>query len=102
MWLLGRLLPLMVGNCVPEADGHWLCFINLLKILCIATAVEITPDAVALLQMLIEDYLHQFNGLYPDSITPKMHYLLHLPSQIQQYKHILAQLHVILQFSPVF
>ena len=77
MWLLGRLLPLM---CVPEDDAHWICFINILRILCIATAFEITPDAVSMLQMLIEDYLYQFNMLYPNSITPKLHYLLQTDS----------------------
>ena len=84
MWLLGRLLPLMVGSYVPEDDAHWICFLNSLRILCIATAFEITEDAIAVLSMLIEDYLHQFNELYPNSVTPKMHYLLHLPCQIEQ------------------
>ena len=84
MWLLGRLLPLMVGDRVPEDDAHWMCFINILRILCVVTAFEITPDAVDVLQTLIEDYLLQFNAIYPHSITPKMHYLLHLPSQIHQ------------------
>lgn len=85
MWLLGRLLPLMVGDCVPMDDPHWICFVNLLRIMCIVTAVEITQDAVAVLHMLIEDYLCQFDALYPDSITPKLHYLLHLLLQILQY-----------------
>lgn len=84
MWLFGRLLPLIVGSSVPEDDIHWKCFVNLLRILCLATAVEVTGDSVDILQMLIEDYLDQFNLLYPNSITPKMHYLLHLPNQIKQ------------------
>lgn len=82
MWLLGRLLPLMVGQHIPEDDNHWMCFVNLLRILTISTAVEVTEDAVATLNLLIEDYLQQFNTLYVNSITPKMHYLLHLPDQI--------------------
>ena len=82
MWLLGRLLPLMVGDSVPEYDIHWISFINLLRILTIATAFEVTEDDVSVLTLLVEDYLKQFNHLYPDSITPKMHYLLHLPQQI--------------------
>ena len=48
IWLLGRLLPLMVGEHVPENEPHWLCFINLLRILTIATAFEITKDNVLL------------------------------------------------------
>lgn len=52
MWLLGHLLPLMVGDCVPDDDHHWICFVNLLRILCVGTAVEITPEAIDILQML--------------------------------------------------
>ena len=70
MWLLGRLLPLMVGDRVPEDDTHWMCFMNILRILCVVTAFEITPDAVDVLQMIIEDYLHQFNGCTTYFIFP--------------------------------
>ena len=84
MWLLGRLLPLMIGQYIPEDDKHWRCFLDLLRIMAISTAVEVTLDSVSVLAMLIEDYLLHFNALYPDCITPKMHYLLHLPSQIER------------------
>lgn len=83
MWLLGRLLPLMVGKYVPGDDAHWRCFLQLLRILCVTTAVEVTVDTVSLLSVLIHDYLVTFNHLYPHSITPKLHYLLHLPRQMQ-------------------
>lgn len=82
MWPCGRLLPLMVGDCIPEKDCHWQCFVNLLRILCVGTAVEITPEAIDILQILIDDYLWQFNRLKPSSMTHKMHYSLHFPSQI--------------------
>ena len=72
-----------MGEYVPEKDTHWICYVNLLRILCIATAVEVTDSAVSMLTLLIEDYLFLFNNLYPNSITPKMHYLLHLPNQIK-------------------
>ena len=84
MWLLGRLLPMMVGEYIPEGDVHWACYLNVLRIVTIATAHEVTEGAVAILSLVIEDYLSQFNSLYPDSITPKMHYLLHLPDQIER------------------
>lgn len=74
----------MVGQYVPEDDEHWNCFLNLLRILTIATAFEVTQDGVAMLSSLIEDYLLQFNSLYHGCVTPKIHYLLHLPEQIQR------------------
>jgi hypothetical protein len=85
MWLLGRLLPLMVGQHVPDGDQHWMCFLNVLRIVTVATAIEVTQDSIAILALLIEDYLLQFNSLYHNCITPKMHYLLHLPDQISRY-----------------
>lgn len=84
MWLLGRLLPVMIGESVPGDDTHWICFIDLLRILCISSAFEITEDAISVLTLLIENYLFQYNHLYPNSITPKCHILLHLPDQIRR------------------
>lgn len=84
MWLLGRLLPLMVGVQVPDGDSHWLCFMELLMIAVLSTAVEVTDDTAHGLMVIIESYLFHFNKLYPDSMTPKMHYLLHLPEQMRQ------------------
>lgn len=84
MWLLGRLLPLMVGDAIPEGDAHWMCYVDLLRILCIATAVEITEDAIDVLSLIIEDFLFNINDLYPNVITPKFHYMLHLPEQIRR------------------
>lgn len=83
MWLLGRLLPLIVGKYVPSNDEHWRCYVQLLRILTISTAVEVTEDTVSVLSLLIRDYLVAFNHLYPNSITPKLHYLLHLPRQME-------------------
>lgn len=83
MWLLGRLLPLMIGECIPDDDSHWKCYLNLLRILTIATAVEVTEDTIALLALLVKDYVTCFNLLYPNCMTPKMHYLLHLPQQMK-------------------
>ena len=84
MWLLGRLLPLMVGQYVPDDDSHWMCFMELLSILVLSTAVEVTSDSIADLKMAVESYLFHYNELYPNSMTPKMHYLLHLPEQMER------------------
>ena len=83
MWLLGRLLPVILGKYVCDDDAHWKCYVKLLRVLTISTATEVTENTVATLSFLIQDYLATFNSLYPDSITPKLHYLLHLPRQMQ-------------------
>lgn len=76
----------MVGEYVPQDDDHWKCFVNLLRILTVATAFEVSEDDIAMLAVLIEDYLQQFTTLYPGQTTPKIHYLMHLAQQITRYK----------------
>ena len=83
MWLLGKMLPLMVGRYIPEDDLHWKSYLDLLRILTLATAVEMTQETISLMSMLVENYLTRYNTLYPNSMTPKLHYLVHLPEQME-------------------
>lgn len=84
MWLLGRTLPLMIGKYVPPNDDpHWNCFLDLLRITTIATANTVSEDTPVIMTMIIEQYLACFASLYPSQLTPKFHYLLHLPYQME-------------------
>ena len=83
IWLLGHLLPVILGKYVRDDDVHWKCYMQLLRVLTISTATEVTENTVATLSFLIQDYLATFNSLYPDSITPKLHYLLYLQWNMQ-------------------
>ncbi len=79
MWLLGRLLPIMVGDKVPVGDDHWLNYLDLLTITDLLLAPEITEDDISHLSVLIKDHHQEFVNLYPHaSVTPKMHYLVHM------------------------
>lgn len=83
MWLLGRMLPMMVGNKVPAEDEYWLNFMDLLTIVDLLMAPKLTEDDVVFLSILISDHHHEFVNLYPHaSITPKFHYLVHMPRLI--------------------
>ena len=63
------MLPLLVGDLVPEDDPHWLNFFLLLSIIDIIMAPKATKALAAYLRELI---LQQ----YPERpITPKMHYI---------------------------
>lgn len=86
MWLLGRLLSQMVGDKVPRGgDDYWINFLNLLEIVDLLLAPSITEDDVIYLSTLISDHHQEFKSLYPHaSITPKMHYLVHMPRLILQ------------------
>ena len=80
MWLLGRILPAMVGHLLPIDDQHWTNFLLLLQIVDYLLAPSVTVDECAYLQILIQEHHQQFVKLYPGhNITPKMHYMVHMP-----------------------
>ena len=83
MWVLGRFLPAMVGEHIPESDRHWENFLTLLHIMDYLLAPKITHEEVSHLKFLIEEHHSMFVELYPDaSVIPKMHYLIHTPRLI--------------------
>lgn len=86
MWLLARILPLLVGDLIPRNDNNWLCFLKLLKISEICTANVLSEDTAAFLKLLIEEHHSEFKLLYPgETITPKMHFMIHFSRQILNY-----------------
>ena len=75
MWCLARLLPLMIGNKVPENDCRWNNFLLLLEILDYNFAPTLSPNDAAYIHQLIDEHHQEFADLYPDcSITPKFHH----------------------------
>ena len=80
MWLLGRILPAMVGHFVPEDDEYRQNFLLLMQITDYLLSPWITQDDAAFLQCQIAEHHQQFVQLYPSrSIIPKMHYIVHMP-----------------------
>lgn len=78
MWVLGRYLPILVGDCVPRSDEKWKNFLTL-EIMDLLVAPSISTDELAYLKFLIEEHHSSFAELYPNaSITPKFHYMIHL------------------------
>ena len=86
MLTLVHTLPFLIGHRVPENDANWLNTLRLLQIVLFATASYCSHDTPAYLRILIAEYLHNFKKLYPRaSFIPKMHFMLHLPSQMVKY-----------------
>lgn len=80
MWLLGRILPLIIGEYVPENDERWRLYLNMMNIVDILFAPNTTTDHATYLATLIDDHHHDFCELYPQSsIIPKMHFMVHMP-----------------------
>jgi hypothetical protein len=85
MWCLGKFLPLIVGNRIPDDDERWQLFIMLLEIIDIVFSPIASGESIEILQSLIEEHHETFVNLYPGrSVTPKMHYTIHFPTQILQ------------------
>lgn len=75
--------PILIGDLVEQDLQHWECFLILLEITKIALAPKVTRGMVDLLTNLIAEHHTCFISLYPDrKLTPKMHYMVHLPYSI--------------------
>ena len=86
IWCLARNLPLLIGGLIPDEDEHCGLFCDLLEIMRIIFAPTVSANQVAYLQVLIQNHHEKFKELYPDcSITPKMHYMIHMPRTILRY-----------------
>lgn len=80
MWTLAVLLPLMIGDTIPEDDPKWECYLLLLEITKICTARITSSEAADYLTVLIEEHHQLFKTCYPStSLTPKLHYMVHFP-----------------------
>lgn len=85
MWLLARLLPIMIGSRVTDDNECWANFVLLLDIADLLLAPESYEDEAGLLSAMISDHHQEFIRLYPSaSITPKFHYLVHMPRLITE------------------
>ena len=86
MWLLGRILPLVIGDLVPEDDENWENLLVMLKITDLLLAPTTTTDLLGYLAGLIESHHHKFRELYPnESVIPKMHFMVHMPGLMSRY-----------------
>ena len=89
MWCLGRYLPLLIGDLIPEDDENWQNFLWLMSIVDYIFTPVCTAIIVAHLGHQIQLFLTDFKTLYPESnLTPKMHYLVHYPEHMLRYTTI--------------
>lgn len=82
-WTLGRLLPVMVDDRVPEDEEFRQHFLTTLQIAAYVLSPEILPEEVSHLNVILTENHTAFVRLYPNaSFIPKMHFLLHVPHLI--------------------
>ena len=86
MWCLGRFLPILIGDLVPEEHCYWENFLTLLDIVNELFAPVTTTDSADYVSLLVEVFLGGFKELYPTrTLTPKMHYMVHLATWTKRY-----------------
>ncbi|KAK6167872.1 hypothetical protein SNE40_021803 [Patella caerulea] len=87
MLTLIHVLPIIIGRKVPPDNQHWSNTLRLIQIVLFCTSTYCSFETVFNLECLIAEYLYNFKSeLYPKaSFTPKMHYLIHLPSQMRKF-----------------
>lgn len=94
-WALARMLPLLIGDLIPESDPHWLNYLLLLSIVDIIMAPKTTRATAAYLRDLIWEHHTAFKDLYPERpITPKLHYMVHIPEWMIKYVFFHVQVYV--------
>jgi hypothetical protein len=78
------LFPFMWGHHVPKADQVWRNLVLLRKIHILSLSPICNNDTKINLKYVIAEHHYNFFRLFPTaSMTPKMHYLLHFPEQLE-------------------
>ena len=85
MWCLARVLPLLIGDLIPDGDEQWENFLCLLKIEEMAFSPVTSTRMAAYLAVLVEQYLNEFKELHERSLIPKHRNMVHYPRQIIRY-----------------
>lgn len=82
MLVLLKILPFILDSC--ERDEYFQVIIELIEIVQILFAPVISLATIAKLKLLIKQHLSNMKRLFPkNNITPKQHYLIHIPEQIK-------------------
>ncbi len=85
MSLMARILPIVIGDFIPEADPYWENYLVIIRIADLLFANKLHEDAVGYMANLIHLHHTRFKQLYPgESIIPKMHFMVHMPRMTLQ------------------
>lgn len=85
MGCLTRVFSLAVGKSVPQQDEVWQFYLKLRGILDILFAPVTCSDELAMLAILIEEYLQARIDCFPsESLKNKHHHLVHYPRLVRE------------------
>lgn len=80
-----RLLPFILCSLVTDHNQVYQLITELLAIVQILFSPVVSLRTLNLLELLIDEHLCHFKNVFPEvNITPKQHYMVHLPKMIKQ------------------
>lgn len=80
-----RLLPLLIGHCVPEGDNTWEVLMLLKDIVELAVAPRHTEETLHFLDCKIAEHRQLLQSTFPDfRLRPKHHYVEHYPQLVRK------------------
>ena len=80
MWLLGQILPLLIGDFIEYDDEYWLLYLQLMEIVDHLFSLKTSKYHAVYTSTLISDHHSEFCRLYSTkSVLPKMHFMVHMP-----------------------
>jgi len=85
IWLLSRVFSIFGESYACHCPDVWKLFTTMLEITGICLSRKITINILGYLQGLIKEHLQLFKDVVNQNITPKQHYLVHLPTHIFKF-----------------
>ena len=80
------ILPFIISGLIPSGNEYYEHFIKLVRISMLTFSPFCDVTTAGVLEVLIESFCTKFLTLYnEESITPKFHFLIHLPDQIVKF-----------------
>lgn len=85
-WALLCLLPLIVGERIPETEPTWQVLLNLKDIVELVLSPVHTDSTICFLDSKLSEHRHRFLKAFPqDKLIPKHHFLEHYPQLIKWF-----------------
>ncbi len=85
-WTLLRLLPLLIGDDVPEGDTSWEILMLLKDIFELAVASKHTEESIDFLKCKITEHRELLQSAFPGfRLKPKHHFVEHYPQLIKAF-----------------
>ena len=85
-WALIRLLPLLIGQKVPEGDNAWTILMLLKDIVELAVATRHSEESIQFLDCKVSEHRELLQTTFPNfRLRPKHHFIEHYPEKIKAF-----------------